>query len=140
MIRWRFAGNFARHAGRQYIRPSHCIVSQRKKKLNKDLEMTMPSPERRANPRIDIDGEMSYRTGESGEMRTGKIENMSAGGALIWIEEELPDDSRLVIRVVSGELDDSPLEFLATLLYQMPETRFGLYGYGCRIETLPEAV
>jgi hypothetical protein len=104
------------------------------KATRKDFDMALPSPERRTNPRIDINGEMTYRTGGSGETRRGEIENMSAGGALIWIADELPVDSELLIRVVELDGDATTLEFRATLLHRLPERKDRLYGYGCSIE------
>jgi c-di-GMP-binding flagellar brake protein YcgR len=96
--------------------------------------MGLPSPERRANPRIDINGEMTYRSGDSGESRRGEIENMSAGGALIWITEDLPIDSEILISVEEIAGDDEFLDFRAALLHRLPERKGKLYGYGCRIE------
>ena len=81
--------------------------------------MALPSADRRANPRIDINGEMTYRSGGSGETRQGEIENMSAGGALIWIAEELPVGSELLISVEEIDGDRCTLEFRAVLLHHV---------------------
>ena len=102
--------------------------------------MTMPSPERRASPRIDIDGEMKYRCNGSDADKKGRIENISTGGALIWIEDELPTDSRVLIRIEPGEPGDDAMEFSATLLHKLPDHEESLYGYGCSIEVIKSPV
>ena len=99
--------------------------------------MTMASPERRASPRIDIDGDMTYRIGETDEGKSGRIENISTGGALIWIADELPVDTRLLIRIDPSEPEDEPMLFRATLLHQhMPEQGETMFAYGCSIEVV----
>ena len=64
----------------------------------------------------------------------GQIENISATGALVWISEDLPLDSELVVRVQPDSPDDSWADFVVTLLYQLPEEENSLYGYGCVVE------
>lgn len=96
--------------------------------------MTMASPERRASPRIDIDGDMTYRIGESDEGKSGRIENISTGGALIWIADDLPIDTRLLIRIDPSEPEDEPMIFRATLLHKLREQEEGMFAYGCSIE------
>ena len=98
--------------------------------------MTMASPERRASPRIDIDGDMTYRIGDSDEGKSGRIENISTGGALIWIADELPVDTRLLIRIDPSEPEDEPMVFRATLLHQLPEQDETMFAYGCSIEVI----
>jgi hypothetical protein len=98
--------------------------------------MTLPSPERRSSPRIDINGEMTYRTDDSAEIRQGEIENMSTGGALIWIGQELPTADQLAIRVAADDHADTALELKATLLHKLSDRKNDLYGYGCRVESV----
>jgi hypothetical protein len=97
--------------------------------------MSLPSPERRSSPRILIDGAMTYRIGDSAEIHRGEIENMSAGGVLVWIGQELPAESRLVIRVEPDDLAESALELEATLLHKLSDRKDDRYGYGCRLES-----
>ena len=89
--------------------------------------------ERRASPRIEINGELTYCKAGSGRLHRGMLENMSLGGARIWLGEELPTSSRVNIRVDS-EIDEGSLEFVATLLHRLPQRRRSLYGYGCTID------
>ena len=96
--------------------------------------MALESPERRSNPRFHVDGPMSYRQVESHDFQPGEIENCSADGALIWIGEELPLDSELIIRVEPQSPHESWVDFVATLLYRLPEEKHSLHGYGCSIE------
>jgi len=100
--------------------------------------MTLPSPERRSSPRIYINGAMTYRIDDSAEIHQGEIENMSAGGMLVWIRQELTTETRLVIRVESEELAESSLELQATLLHELSDRKDGLYGYGCSIESITD--
>ena len=55
------------------------------------------------------------------------------GGALVWIGEELPLDSELIIRVEPDGPDDTWADLVATLLYKLPEEET-LHGYGCSIQ------
>lgn len=96
--------------------------------------MALTSPERRTSPRIYIDGPMQYRCIDSHDFLPGRIENISADGALVWVSEYLPLDSELVIRVEPDGPDESWAEFVATLLYKLPEEENSLCGYGCSIE------
>ena len=98
--------------------------------------MTMPSPERRASPRIDIDGDMMYHAAGSDEVKPGRIENISTGGALIWIADELPIESRLLITIDPSEPEDEPMIFSATLLHKLPEQDEAMFAYGCSIEVV----
>ena len=100
--------------------------------------MTMASPERRASPRIDIDGEMTYRLVDSDEGKSGRIENISTGGALIWIVDELPVETELLIRIDPSEPEDEPMVFRATLLHEMPEHGEAMFAYGCTIEVVKD--
>ena len=96
--------------------------------------MGMTIPERRGNPRIIIDGPMRYRQVESHDFQPGAIEDISAGGALIWIGEVLPLDCELIIRLESDGPDETWADVVATLLYKLPEEENSLHGYGCSIE------
>lgn len=95
--------------------------------------MALASPERRVNPRVYVDGPMRYRQVESHDFLAGRIENISADGALVWIGEELPPDSELVVRVELDGPDEDSADLVATLLYKLPEQENSLYGYGCSI-------
>ena len=96
--------------------------------------MGLSYPERRTNLRVEVDGPMQYRHLDSEEFSTGEIENISAEGALIWICEEMPLDTELVIRVDLDGPDETWADMVATLLYQLPNEEDSLYGYGCSIE------
>lgn len=96
--------------------------------------MTNAPVERRSNPRIDIEGTMTYKTAHSNDTYQGKLENLSMQGARIWIDQELPTRSQLHVRVETDEQDEAAMEFKATLIYTLPDRRKALYGYGCSIE------
>lgn len=95
--------------------------------------MALTATERRSNHRIHIDGPMHYRQVESHDFLPGEIENISTHGALIWTGEELPLDSQLIVRVVPDGPDEDAMDFIATLLYELPAEKDSLYGYGCSL-------
>jgi c-di-GMP-binding flagellar brake protein YcgR len=90
--------------------------------------------DRRANPRIEINGEMTYHTENSNDPHQGVLENLSKRGACIWIDQELPATSQLLFRVEAEEQEELPVRFIATLLHVRPDRKESLYGYGCSIE------
>ncbi len=96
--------------------------------------MAVENVERRSHPRIEIDGHMSYKIPGSDKVREGQLENLSADGARIWIGEELPTASEVLIQVPSDSQDEAGMTFRATLLYVLPRQDVTGYGYGCSIE------
>ncbi len=96
--------------------------------------MALPLSERRGNLRIYIDGPMLYRTIESHDFLTGQLENISADGALVWIGEDMPIDSQIIVRIEPDGPDETWADLIATLLYKQPEEENSLHGYGCSIE------
>lgn len=96
--------------------------------------MALSIPERRHNQRIPVDGPMQYRQVDSQDFSPGEIENISTDGALIWICEEMPLNTELVVRVELDGPDETSADLVATLLYKLPEEDVSLLGYGCSIE------
>ena len=96
--------------------------------------MVLTSSERRASPRVYVDGPMHYRQADLQDFLPGRIDNISADGALVWIGEELPLESELVVRVELDSPDEAWTDLVATLLYKLPEEENSLYGYGCSID------
>jgi len=94
--------------------------------------MALQIVERRGSPRMEINREIAYRTCDSGEFRPGEIENLSVGGALIWIDRELPANSRILLRMEPDEEDATVFQFEAVLLHRLEKQKDSLYGYGCR--------
>ena len=75
--------------------------------------MALTLSERRGNPRVYIDGPMQYRQVESHDFQPGQIENISAGGALVWIGEDLPIEPGLrgrssMLKLATGEVSERP--------------------------------
>ena len=97
--------------------------------------MVIDYEERRMFPRIEIGGDMSYKTSGSSQVHEGLLENLSSEGARIWIDQELPAASQLMIRMVSDSQEEDSMTFMATLLYKLPQQKLSQHGYGCRIET-----
>jgi hypothetical protein len=98
--------------------------------------MAQTVPEQRGNPRVYIDGPMQYRRVESHDFLAGEIENISADGALVWIGEDLPLDSEIIVRIEADGPDETWADLVATVLYRHPGENDSLRGYGCSIELL----
>ena len=100
--------------------------------------MALTVPERRQSPRVQIEDPMQYRQVESHDFLPGWIENISSNGALIWINEDLPVDRQIIVRVVTEGALETGEDLVATLLYKLPEQEGSQYGcgYGCRIELI----
>ena len=96
--------------------------------------MTNTSNERRIHPRIEINGSIAIHTEDSNEPYPGELEDLSMGGARIWIDKRLPESSQLLFRIESNDIEELSQEFIATLLHVLPERKESMYGYGCRIE------
>ena len=96
--------------------------------------MALTVPERRGNLRIHIDCPMHYRAVESHDFLPGQLEDISVDGALVWIGEELPIDSQIIVRIEPDGPDESWADLAVTLLYKQPEEENSLHGYGCSIE------
>ncbi len=94
------------------------------------------SLERRVKDRIKIDGRMTYRKGDSDEILEAELEDLSNRGARIWIQEELATGSQLHCWVDSEEPEQTEIEFILTLLHQLPANKESVYGYGCELEAI----
>ena len=99
-----------------------------------DVNMGQALPERRNSLRIQVDGPIRYRPIDSHDFQPGQIENISSNGALLWISEELPLDSEIIVRVGIDSTKGSWSDMVATLLYKLPEKKDSFHGYGCSIE------
>ena len=77
---------------------------------------------------------MTYRKDSSDEIREAELEDLSNQGARIWIQEKLATGDRLYCRVGSDETDQPIIEFVVTLLHQLPAEEPSFYGYGCTLE------
>lgn len=97
------------------------------------------SPERRVKDRIKIDGKMTYRKNQSDEVQEAELEDLSNRGARIWIQEEIATGSQLHCRVDSDETDQPSIEFVVTLLHQLPADKPSLFGYGCTLEGISQS-
>ncbi len=96
--------------------------------------MALTLPERRSDARVYIDGPMHYRQVESHDFLPGQLEDISVDGALVWIGEDLPIDSQIIVRIEPDGPDESWADLAVTLLYKQPEEENSLHGYGCSIE------
>ena len=99
-----------------------------------DNKVATPILERRASPRIEVNGKITYRIGDSSEFLSGEIESMNVGGALIWVAQKLPVDSRLLLRLEPKGEDETIFQLEVVVLCKLHKQKNSLHGYACRIE------
>ena len=101
--------------------------------------MAEDNQERRLHPRIDVDGDMTYKVVDSDQIREGLLENMSMDGARIWIDQDLPTSTQVTFRVEPGSQGEPGMTFKATLLYRLPRINLTQFGFGCSIEVADDS-
>ena len=116
----------------------YCAFGRELQETNKEQTMDAIDSERRLHPRIDINGDMNYRLDHCDVVRAGQLENLSEGGARIWIDEVLPAATRVVFRMESDAQGEADMTFSAVLLHRLPQRKSSRYGYGCVIEASTE--
>lgn len=102
--------------------------------------MNIPnSSEKRDFERLDIDHPVHYSLGEEVNPRECVLDNVSASGMLLWIQDKIPLNSRLNITIHSEDPADLPIRIMATVVRQTGAKGLDRFGYGCRIETAENA-
>lgn len=92
--------------------------------------------EKRQFARTEINATLQYRIADAEALREGLMGNISAGGILLWTEQELRVGTTLHLFIHSDELADLELEVTATVVRVDPAKQGGRFGYGCRFEAL----
>ena len=92
--------------------------------------------EKRQFARTEINAELQYRIAGADVLHEGLMGNFSAGGILLWTEQELQVGATLYLFIHSDELADTDLEATATVVRVDPTRKDGRFGYGCRFEAL----
>ena len=92
--------------------------------------------EKRRFARTEINAAVQYRIAEGGTARDGRLGNISAGGVLLWAEDELPVGTTLYLRISAEELGDTEMEVTATIVRLDPARRNGQFGYGCQFDAI----
>ncbi len=92
--------------------------------------------EKRQFVRIEISATIQYKVADAEMLHEGLMGNISAGGILLWTEQELWVGATLYLFIQSDELADNELEATATIVRVNPAKQDGRFGYGCRFEAL----
>jgi hypothetical protein len=94
--------------------------------------------EQRGFARTELDAAVQYWLADGGTPRDGWLGNVSAGGILLWTEDELPVGTTLYLRISADELGDAEVEVTATVVRLDPRRRDERFrhGYGCRFDAL----
>lgn len=92
--------------------------------------------EKRRFARTEINAAVQYRLAEGGTPCNGWLGNISAGGILLWTEEELPLGATLYLRISADELGDAKMEVTAIIVRLNPARQNGRFGYGCQFDAI----
>ncbi|KAB2934495.1 MAG: PilZ domain-containing protein [Candidatus Contendobacter sp.] len=92
--------------------------------------------EKRRFARTEVNAAVQYRIADGETARDGWLGNISAGGVLLWTEDELPVGTTLYLRISAEELGDTEMEVTATIVRLDPARQSGWFGYGCRFDAI----
>ncbi len=92
--------------------------------------------ENRQFSRTEISAAIQYKVAGAEMLHEGLMGNISAGGILLWAEQELRVGATLYLFIHLDELADNELEATATVIRVVPAKQDGRFGYGCRFEAL----
>ena len=92
--------------------------------------------EKRRFARTEISAAVQYRVADDETVRDGWLGNISAGGILLWTEDELPVGTTLYLRLSAEELGDTTMEVTAIIVRLDARRQNGRFGYGCRFDAI----
>ncbi len=92
--------------------------------------------EKRRFARTDINAAVQYRVAGDETARDGWLGNISAGGILLWAEDELPMGATLYLRLSAEELGDTDMEVTAIIVRLDSRRQNERFGYGCRFDAI----
>lgn len=92
--------------------------------------------EKRRFARTEVNAAVQYRIADGETARDGWLGNISAGGVLLWTEDELPVGTTLYLRIHADELAEIEVEVTATIVRVTPTPQDGRFGYGCRFDAI----
>lgn len=94
--------------------------------------------DRRIAPREKLDCEVYYIAAGTDRQCAGILDNVSATGALVWVEHELVIGSKMVLSVEPEYPDEPPVFMDVRVVRLLGEQREGRLGYGCEITSCSE--
>ena len=89
--------------------------------------------ESRARPRQQIYGECKYQFLSDTYFRDCILANISEVGAFIIVDNRLPIESLINIKVESEDTNENPIIFLATIVREEIQPGGKQFGYGCKV-------
>ncbi len=92
--------------------------------------------EKRQFARTEVNAALKYQIAGAEVLQDGLLGNISAGGILLWTEQELRVGTMLYLHITSDELVETELEVTATVVRIDPVRQSRRFGYGCRFEAL----
>ena len=92
--------------------------------------------EKRRFARTEINAAVQYWIADGRTLRDGWLGNISAGGVLLWTEDQLSVGTTLNLRISADELGDTEMEMTATIVRRDSRRRDGWFAYGCRFDAL----
>ncbi|MCP4410488.1 MAG: PilZ domain-containing protein [Gammaproteobacteria bacterium] len=104
-----------------------------------EVVMAEEEKEKRSFSRIGIHARVEYRVLGHETYRQGMLENLSASGALLWTEQQLPLDSEIKISITSDETDELPINITALVVRIADAKKESRFGYGCQIKSTENA-
>ena len=92
--------------------------------------------EKRRFARTEINAAVQYRVADDEAVREGWLGNISAGGILLWTEDELPMGTTLYLCIRADEWGGTEMEVTATIVRLDPVRQDGRFGYGCQFDAI----
>lgn len=92
--------------------------------------------EKRRFARTEINAAVQYWIADGRTLRDGWLGNISAGGVLLWTEDQLSVGTTLNLRISADELGDTEMEMTATIVRLDSHRRNGWFGYGCQFDAI----
>ncbi len=89
--------------------------------------------EKRAHPRIDVDGKVRFKGIEMEDFEEGELKNVSASGILLLTPRQFQLGDILSVVLAPDEPGADPIEMQARIVRNHISADDALIGYGCLI-------
>lgn len=95
--------------------------------------------EKRASPRVAVEGEVSYKIPGEEKALTGWMKNLSGRGMMFLSEQQVPVESRLEVYVSPSEALSAPLHAEVKVVRVARQRRGDAFEIGAVIQQVFEA-
>ena len=89
--------------------------------------------DRRLETRVEWNGPVKYRPMQMDHFKTGILVNISDGGAMLWLNEDIPVGSEIEV-LVQSEHAPEPVHMYMHIVRIEEISREGYTGYACKLE------